>query len=158
MNVDQHFEKLRSIIRRNGVAFQGVFAVREGEPTFCYTLGLQHHDLPELIMFGLPFKVMEQCLQNAYNLLVVEKRLITVGTPVDDIASVPIVFIPVTDDKVRDYFGIARKFFRRDTFPAWQVVWPDRNNAFPWQPGFSGQFLDIQPLLSDTTTLAKAYA
>jgi hypothetical protein len=158
MNVEQHFAKLRSIIKRNGVAFQGVFAVREGEHTFCYTLGLQHHDLPELIMFGLPFKVMQQCLQTAYNLLVVEGRPVAVGVPVEDIATLPVVLIPVTDDMVREYFGIARRFFRRDTFPALQVVWPDRNGAFPWQPGFEKKFLASQPLLSDTSTLAKVYA
>jgi len=46
----------------------------------------------------------------------------------------PVTFRPVHDSWYRDFFGYALWFTRRPPLPFVQVVWPDREGHFPWDP------------------------
>jgi hypothetical protein len=46
-----------------------------------------------------------------------------------------------------DYFGYAMAFYKGDDFPALQLVWPDKENKWPWEIDFNHQWIRSQPLL-----------
>src|SRR5262245_42981187 len=47
-----------------------------------------------------------------------------------------------------DYFGYTRAFYKGDDFPALQLVWPDKENKWPWEIDFNHQWIWSQPLLA----------
>ena len=44
-------------------------------------------------------------------------------------------------------FMVSDEFYGFVRPPYLQVVWADRNNRFPWEPGFQARFDGLQPLL-----------
>lgn len=49
----------------------------------------------------------------------------------------------------REYFGYARWFYRGDSFPAFQCVWPDAQHRYPWHRECHPAFRARQPVLSE---------
>jgi hypothetical protein len=45
------------------------------------------------------------------------------------------------------FLGTAMAFYGGIDFPVLQLFWPDRDSAFPWEPGFSAELHPFQPLL-----------
>jgi hypothetical protein len=57
------------------------------------------------------------------------------------------MFLNVDAKSIGDYFGTAIEYYQGKKFPALQLIWTDRADAFPWEPGFEEEFLFKQPLL-----------
>jgi len=45
------------------------------------------------------------------------------------------------------FLGTAMAFYGGIDFPVVQLFWPDRDSAFPWEPGFSTELYPFQPFL-----------
>ena len=90
-------------------------------PSFAYSIGLyKTYKHPEIICFGLP----------------------------DDLGHTIIAeFLEVDKKNMSDYFGTAINYYDTENFPAFQLVWTDRNDKFPWEDNFEEKFLFEQPLL-----------
>ncbi|MGP4009949.1 DUF4262 domain-containing protein [Streptomyces sp. 4N124] len=116
-------------------------------PGWAYTIGLWHrHRIPELAMFGLEIHLM-QTLLNDLSRRAVEGQPLETDQERHDIAGVPIMLKPVDYRWYKAFFGTAIGFYRKLPFPFLQVLWPNRDGAFPWQAG--GENLrDRQPRLS----------
>jgi len=54
--------------------------------------------------------------------------------------------IGVDKANLQDYFGYGISFYGGE-FPAYQIVWTDRNHKFPWDEEFEKEFIYRQPLL-----------
>jgi hypothetical protein len=73
-----------------------------------------------------------------------------VGEPLDTVFGNGLAFVfPVAKRFYRDHLGWSRWFYRGDDFQCLQIVWPDRDQLFPWQPGFDDEFAGLQPDLSE---------
>jgi hypothetical protein len=46
-----------------------------------------------------------------------------------------------------EYFGTAIGYYQGADFPALQLLWPDKDNRFPWEEGFDEEYVRHQPLL-----------
>lgn len=55
--------------------------------------------------------------------------------------------MPVDNRNIDDYFGAALNYYDTTKFPAFQLVWTDRNDKFPWETDFEEEFVYKQPLL-----------
>jgi hypothetical protein len=116
-------------------------------PGWAFTTGLWHRQrIPELAMFGLDTRLM-QTLLNDLAQRAVDGQPLETDQERDDIASVPIVLKPVDYRWYKAFFGTAISFYRKPPFPFLQVIWPDRDGAFPWQNG-GEDLLNRQPQLS----------
>ncbi len=104
-------------------------------PGWAYTIGLWHrHRIPELAMFGLDVRLMQTVL-NDLGERAVDGQPLEADQERHDVASVPVVLKPVDYRWYRAFFGTALGYYRKPPLPFLQVVWPNRDGVFPWQPG-----------------------
>ncbi|WP_329433253.1 DUF4262 domain-containing protein [Streptomyces sp. NBC_01280] len=116
-------------------------------PGWAYTIGLWHnHRIPELAMFGLDISRM-QTLLNDLARRAIEGHSLEADQEPHDIANVPVALRPVDYRWYKAFFGTAISYYRKPPFPFLQVVWPNSDGVFPWQPG-GEDLLDRQPQLS----------
>jgi len=112
--------------------------------SMAYTIGLSDVGRPEIITFGLPFKSAHPLLNDAAALLLAEA--LPSDTRIDALASMPLVFKPVTAGAGANFLIQANARARRE-LPSLQMVWPDPAGRFPWEPGFEERFRRYQPPL-----------
>jgi len=50
---------------------------------------------------------------------------------------------------LKAHLGYASWFYQslKQPFPALQLVWPDKQNRLPWEPGYDQRFSKKQPML-----------
>jgi hypothetical protein len=67
----------------------------------------------------------------------------------DDVCPAPLTLRPVEASwrATSGLLAISDAFYGMVRPPYLQVVWPDRNGRFPWEPGFQAAFDRMQPLL-----------
>ncbi|MGO4288187.1 DUF4262 domain-containing protein [Chitinophaga sp. RAB17] len=121
-------------------------------PGFAYTIGLyQQFSHPEIICFGLSLNLLGSVLNDACE-LIKNGQPLQVGVYYDDfIADYPMQFLTVDKSFYPNYWGIANSFYGHYNYPALQLVWPDKQSLFPWEPGFNVNWKYKQPLLDRDT-------
>jgi hypothetical protein len=136
---------LDTMIARYGWVVQGVFDVDGKQPSFAYTIGLAAKGQPEIIVFGLPAKLMHLFL----NML--GRRFVRDGVPqldvdLDDVADgLPARLVPVPRAVADSY--MVDTLARHPDYTAVQMVWCDRNGRFPWDAGCDTALIKAQPVL-----------
>jgi hypothetical protein len=58
-------------------------------------------------------------------------------------------FIEVDTLYYSDYVGFALWHYRKRKFPMYQIVWPNEDGLYPWDPLATGLFKEWQPLLGN---------
>lgn len=107
-----------------------VLRIGGGEFEFAYTVGLWHtFRRPETVMFGLDGQNMQQWLNAS----------VEVGQPADDepfhgvIDGFETRFRAVHPDWHDPLFGTLYRVYHQEV-PVRQLVWPDKNGQWPWEP------------------------
>jgi hypothetical protein len=144
---DPSEQKVIADIRQYGWHCVHIMAEGDDGP-YAFTIGLfQNYQHPELIIFGLPAKVAHQILHIAI-------QAIQSGEPINLAAKTDALidgyychFVEAPRSKYRDYVGFGRWYYEGDKFPLYQIVWPNRQGQFPWQPEASDSFKRLQPIL-----------
>lgn len=162
---------------RQGFAIQHVLPT-PGEPGFTYTIGLHRSgtDIPELFisgmkplianmwLFSLAFEMLGPPVPEVQERMAAEQGItvsalrfppggkrFALGVRYTGLAenNLSACFGEVDQDAYEDYFGQAIRFHKGTSFPVLQLVWPDTNNVFPFEPHFEARFKDRQQLLFD---------
>jgi hypothetical protein len=131
-------------IRRSGVYLHFVPQPTSLE-TCWYTIGLTHHDHPELILFGLPPDISRPVLHTVAGDVIAGRRTFTPGEQADDVLEGhPVQFVAVAEPE--RHLPVAAQFYAATgvAVHALQIVWPDRHHRWPWQPGTQ---VDDMPVL-----------
>jgi hypothetical protein len=125
-----------------------VMVIGDHLPGFAYSIGLyEKFGHPEIICFGMDLKVMASMINEVCYLLN-EGRFFEPYKPYDDfLENVNIQFVPVDKGSYDDYFGLGIKYYKGNNFSAMQMVWPDKENKFPWEEVFYKPWKFQQPLL-----------
>jgi hypothetical protein len=128
---------------RTGILAEGA------RPGFAYTTGFWSSlGSPEILVFALAANVTHTLLWNLYRELK-DGRLLTVGQPLGDVfGSHSAYLFPVSKDYYPDHLSRNLWFYGGNDFPYLQLVWPDRQGVFPWEPDFDEGFRKDQPDLS----------
>lgn len=150
-----HAEKIQWMLETSGWFVEPVRAVEDPDspfPTYSYTVGLEAlvgH--PEIVVFGLPPVTARGLLE-----LTVEQLRAGVEIPHDQ------PFVGLLDHGLRAMLVSVDRDAHGDRFPTpplvygdqpWrmtQLVWPHRNGAFPWEPGWPHELRLAQPVLAPT--------
>lgn len=118
-------------------------------PGFVYSIGLfQNYNHPEIICFGLKIDVMARIINDACAMIAEGNSIMPNHSYADFLMGVDVQFLNVDKAYYPDYFGYGSWYYGKDVdFPAMQLVWPDKQNKFPWEPEFNSDWKFKQPLL-----------
>lgn len=141
-------QKLLDDVEEYGVHIVHVAEDDDGAPGFSFTVGLwETFQQPEVLVFGLAEEVAHDLL-NALADEAAEDRKFLAGTRHDDVlVGYPVRFLDVPKARYDDYLGSAVWAYEGDGFPCVQLVWPDKQGRWPWEPGVREGFADAQPVL-----------
>ncbi len=121
---------------------------RDGTPGWAFTVGMaKTFGTPELIVVGLNPKVAHSVL-NEIGDRIRQGEVFRVGALINGLLEgVTCTVRPVARKWFEWFVGYAQWYHRGRPFDLWQVMWPDHAGHFPWEPGFSPEWLSLEPLL-----------
>ncbi|MFF4341493.1 DUF4262 domain-containing protein [Kitasatospora sp. NPDC001540] len=120
----------------------------EEGPGFAYTVGLWHtHRRPELAMFGLDVQAMRAMLNLLGARAAAGEPLVAGRAYGDVVEGRPVVLRDVDRGWYREFLGMVIAHYRHPPVPVLQVLWPDADGAFPWQPESGEPYRAQQPQL-----------
>ncbi|MEN9866545.1 MAG: hypothetical protein RL748_2135 [Pseudomonadota bacterium] len=147
---DQVDQKLLADIDKFGWHVIGIEG-GDDSPGFAFSIGFYYqYQHPEMLIMGLPNDTAHTILASIHEMLAAGGS-IEPWRAVDDVASFPLMAIPIGFNHYREHLGYAMWFYRSlgAPFPALQLVWPDRAGVFPWQEGYDQQYFQLQRVLSE---------
>lgn len=117
-------------------------------PAFAYTIGLyQRFQHPEIICFGLSLEVMASLLNDACSQIKTGVAFTTDTLYDGFLEGYPVQFLPVDAAYYPYYPAVGCYFYEHASFPVLQLLWPDKQSRFPWEPDFNPDWRRKQPLL-----------
>lgn len=135
-------------IRNRGWHRANVFADKDG-PGFTYTTGFWLRlGAPEVITFSLKWEIAQGALSDMYGALK-RGRSFAIGERFPFFDNAAGVLLPVSRARHREYMAWSSWFYDGDDFPCLQLVWPDVDGNFPWQPGYPKWLEPFQPDLTE---------
>ncbi len=169
--------EIREGIALQGFAIRHV-ASSDAEPEFTYTVGLHASGStrPELFMSGLWREIRVQwmlrlgfLIQGPPSLETQRRMALAQGVRVESLTfpgggqvfqpgirypdlagnGLPTCFGEVEPQHYESYFGQALVFHGTSAFPVLQIVWPDTQGRFPFEPSFERRFQGKQRVLFD---------
>jgi hypothetical protein len=146
--LEEYDAKVLGVIAEHGLFLQGVFGTKDDPgPNFIYTVGLAKHGKPELIEYCLPWEVGHSIMNEiGFRILRGEIELHPGDTIHQLVETFPVKVVAVRDSWQQ--LTMANHLFGSPdgVLPALQLVFPDMNGVFPWEPGCT---FDGQPLLGE---------
>lgn len=127
---------IKEHICQHGWRFQYVFDSEGIKESFAYSIGFEESfSHPEVMVFGLERETMRSLLQEVVD-VVKAGGVFLPGQRYADILSgdYEIIFKPLKGEYYPDYAGTACDYYER-TFRMYVMLWPDRNNVLPTEPG-----------------------
>ncbi len=145
----EYEQEILDAVDEHGWFCTAVFDPDGAAPDFAYTVGFTRTlDLPEFIMFGLPLKTLHGILWDVFRALKAGRAPEDGQRWSDLIEGYDCMLRRVHPTQViREHFNSALWFRGDQPLTAFQVVWPDRDGRFPWDPGCAQGVRDDQPAL-----------
>ena len=120
----------------------------EDGPGFAYSVGLYHSfKHPEIIVFGLKRELAGWIINELAQRIKAGERCEVGQEYTGLLEGYNCVFREAPKDCYREYFGYAMAFYKGHGFPVLQLVWPDKENKWPWEIDFNHHWIWSQPLL-----------
>jgi hypothetical protein len=147
--LDEQERNFVSQIRQHGWFGTYVFGDEEG-PGFSYTTGFWLNlGFPEVITFSLKREIAHDTFWHIYR-TIKSGDVFAIGTPIESIfENGEAALLPMSERQYKDHLGRSRWFYGGDAFRCVQLVWADPNGFFPWQTGYSAEFIEAQPDLTE---------
>lgn len=147
--VDETDENIRETIAEYGWYVALVDDEGDGPETrFAYSIGMvETLGHPEVLVLGQPIELM------AYLINEVGERArdgapCPVDAPIEGLLDdYTCVLRPVDPSHYDDYLGYGLAYAKTREFPVLQLVWPDKDGKFPWEPDCHEALAELQPQL-----------
>jgi hypothetical protein len=122
---------------------------REGSIDYCFSVGLfETYDHPEIVVFGLPMNVAHRVIATCVELIEQGSPLQAGEVREDLLNRFSAAIVSVDHANYSEYLGSAIGFYDGTDFPALQIVWPDKENRFPWDPESDPKYVSSQVILN----------
>jgi hypothetical protein len=147
--MDKIESKLRADIEQYGWHVVNVLAEKK-RPPHTYSIGLfATFEHPEIVVVGLPADTAQRLINNIAD-EIRDGNVFEAGTAYDDILTgYDVTFVSVAPKHYAAHFGRAIDYYGSEAFPVFQLIWPDRNHAFPWDPECDPAIRNLQPVLGE---------
>lgn len=131
---DQFFASVLANIEQYGVHITGVGA-GDDKPPFAYTTGLVPHGHPELVVYGLEMRIAQSLLNTLAFSVINDGACYGHGDTVHQLVrAFPVRLVRMTD--TTQDLTVANSLYGVDgPIDALQLVLPDQDGRWPWQPG-----------------------
>jgi hypothetical protein len=148
----QHNTEAEAIIINNVEEYGCHLALIEPDnylPGFVYTIGLyKNYRHPEVICFGLNTNVMAGILNHVRDIAKDGSAVVPNVLYPGYLQGYQVQFIEVDKAFYPNYLGYASWFYDYShDYPVFQLVWPDKQQLFPWDEAFNPAWKFKQPLL-----------
>jgi hypothetical protein len=132
--IDDYLEEVvRKKIRRYGWMIQ---FVEDDKRPFAYTIGLHERGLPELLMTGLPARVVGEVLNSTAHMIVDHGAELEPAMHLDHVDGFLMEVVEVEHPDV--HLLMAVNLYGPNTkIRALQLVWADDHGRLPWDPRWS---------------------
>lgn len=143
---DEYDRTLLADIERFGWHIVHINEDKEG-PAYSFSVGFYYtFQRPEILVMGLPQAVAHKILQIAVVHMAGGKTFQPFDPAPDFVEGFNSAFAPIEIEHYQEYLGYAIWFYRSlpAPFPAWQLVWPDKQGCLPWESGYDTRFLKLQ--------------
>lgn len=136
-------------VQKHDCSVVGV-GVEEGSPAFAYSVGIQRSlGKPELIVVGLRTEVSHSIINQYCRRIKEGESFMPEGYYQDFIQGFDVMLQKVDKSNYDDYLGFAQWFYHGDDFSTLQLVYPDTNGLWPWDPGASMALQYLEPNLAE---------
>jgi hypothetical protein len=129
--------------------FHVIHVLEENDlPPFSYSVGIQHSSrTPELLVVGL-IRELAHSIINRYNSRVRSGEVFKPGRACEGfIEGFGCEMRVVDTSHYKDYLGWCRWLYRGNDFKVFQLIYPNTDGVWPWEPDASEWFRARQPLL-----------
>jgi hypothetical protein len=134
-------DRMEDIIRHNVAEHACHVMVVEGDgdaQRFAYSIGLTRtHKHPELVCFGLREEVLHWIINEISDRMASGEQFKDGDRVAGLIEGYDCVLKRMQRGTYRQYLGYALWFYQGDEFEALQIVWPDMQGRYPWDPGYT---------------------
>lgn len=121
----------------------------QGEPEYAFSVGMwASFGQAEVAVFGLPAEAAEALLEAIADDAAEGKNFVADSRHEGLLQGYPVRFLAVPKALYREYFPEAVWAHENDDFPLLQLVWPDKQGRWPWEPGVREGFRAAQPVLA----------
>ena len=142
-----NLDRTREHIKKFGLSVN-ILEATNYLPSFAYSTGLwETYKHPEIICFGLPTSLLHEIINDVAGIIKSDGEIRLNHEYLNIFQDSRAQFLDVDSRNITDYFGVTIEYYKTRDFPALQLIWTDRNDKFPWEPGFEEEFKYIQPLL-----------
>jgi len=148
-NLSKAMQTIRANIDQYGWHFTGVFPDGESglQTYFSYTTGLIERGHPEIVVTGLNPNTAHRLVQIAYDEFILNGHVFTDGEESTGLATLPVRFRTCRADHPEYPLSMGRRLYGVETFPALQMVLPDKDGKWPWEDGVDENMKRTQDLL-----------
>ncbi|MFO1076909.1 MAG: DUF4262 domain-containing protein [Planctomycetota bacterium] len=136
-------------VAADGVHIAHVLASEDGAvPAYAFTVGLWHtFERPEVIVFGLDEEVAEQLLEALADEASDGASFAPGSRSEGLLHGYPVRFLDVPKERRGEHVALADWAHEGADFPLVQVVYPDKQGRWPWDPEAREGFRRHQPVI-----------
>ena len=165
-----HLGHIHNSYRQLGFVQVGVFPDNDefGNikfPSFTYTIGIEeNYNLPELIIVAINNKIAASIINSIMHWVRTKDFTPEPFKVYDQFTNFKMCLVPVMDSAKDTLMTLTKLFYTNknkatgvndSNFNAYQIIWTDTKNKFPWEEGFEEQFMDDALCLFDEETFVK---
>lgn len=116
-------------------------------PGYSFTVGLWHSfEQPEVLVFGLPEEVAHELLNALADEASAGQKYLDDQKHAGLLVDYTVRFVALPPHCHAEYLATAVWAYDGGEFPAVQLVWPDKQGRWPWEPGVRDGFAASQPV------------
>lgn len=119
------------------------------EASFCVTVGMYQHQLPELVMCGVPVPVVKEIVEELSEGHDFDREFLSGGRH-KSILGLTVMALPIDRPERHDVLTICHDVYilrGLSQVSAVQLVFANESGAFPWSREYSEQERKFQPVL-----------
>ncbi len=137
-------------IAANGVHIVHVAAIDDA-PLFSFTIGLwATFAQPEVLVIGLPPEIAADLLDNVADEVDGGRKFAAGEKHEGLVQGYPVYFGAIAAAQAQQWLAAMCWAYERADVPCVQLVYPDKQGRWPWQPDVRDGFRAVQPVLERT--------
>ncbi|MBL8729510.1 MAG: DUF4262 domain-containing protein [Planctomycetes bacterium] len=121
---------------------------RGAVPACSFSVGLwESFQQPEVLVLGLPHEVAGELIEVVADEADAGQRFLDGTRHEGLLEDYPVRFVEVPKSRYAEFLAAASWAYEGADFPAVQLVWPDKQGRWPWDPEARAGFAASQPVL-----------